>query len=737
MAQSKNPPAELFYNTRPVFFTYNSVDQIHPRDLDRYFEWNKLPKIALNWINQTEATINLPIANITQFKLTNWFSFGDVYFNVIKYKMIATTSGNEKMYQYFLKMNIHNTFLPSLFNHLAFDNNVKSYTTIVKRTSYYSGIAGQDTALKKIDPALDFKNKNYCLVSSCVDYNSVGGLLITKKWDGVASQSWPTLLENWRNRRYLYFTYEQYDDNYGGINRVRVRRYKSIKWYVWKNPATKTYILIPSIVDREAKLETYNTPTNYIINQVVNPSSGKWKEVKNDEQKVVCSNSDDDIETWLLNNTTDNTAFANQANFVGAFFGPAITGGQWVYYQPLRRNDKTFICCMTDNNLDIFNGDGSNNWWTPANKLNHGPSKLFTSLPLTVTNNTIITNKLVSRDLVNNDVNAAWSWWILSNLSVGEMAYKIIEYTDINNRMFKTIPLTNIQVGNNITGTNKYYPTPYGTFTFNYPQTNTIITDAYQQYLNSVRNSQDTSMAIAKQNMITNTAQHVANGVIGAGKAAATMANPLNWLNPAKMAGGALDAAQAVSDTAFGITREILAYENKQKEIDAANMDKQNSIGATMYASTVNDAIQNLMYGRGVGDNEYFIFDENQSDKTKCNLPLMYWTSYLGKLPTSLIELTQYSSYLFWNGIYLDERYPIMRLAGIFLPEINDTANAGFVYVDMEMPTMILDEFFGNLNMDYKMAIQTIFNNGLRLYFGGATPMQLTKSAYSPFIAGA
>lgn len=745
MEQSKNATAELFYNTRPVFFSHNSIDQIHPLDLDRYFTWTKLPKVSLNWINQTEAIINLSIDAITQFKLTNWFHFGDVYFNVMAYKMISQT-GNNKVYQYHLKMNIHNTFLPTIFNYVVSNqNDIQSYTTLVKRTNYiYSDVVGHESALKKIDPMLDFKNKNYAIISSCVDYSHHGGLYtlndITEltQTKEMPNKSFET------NNRYLYFIYQNDDNSTGGINYFNERRYKTIKWYVWRNPKSLSYILIPSVADARARLTAVVSKYNRNIVNVINIATGKWKDntiIENTSKKTFeCSNNDDEIEYFLLNGDTTNTDFANQENFVGAFFGPAITGGQWHLFKPLGSNAPAFVCVVTNNNLDIFNGKDASviDNRNLINCVKYKSTKIYTSLPINTSGNVVV-KKDVSRDVVNIDYSAAWSYWILSNIAVGEGGYKVIEPLTYTNFDFKLINLTNIQIANNITATNPYYRTPLSTYTYNYPQTNTVITDTYKQYLNSVRASQDTSMSIAKQQMDLGIAKNVLGGIGGVASGIGQMLNPTNLFNPGKFVEAGANIFNSISGAATGTASEVLAYQNKQKEIDAANLDKQNSIGATVHSSTINDNIQNLIYGRGVGVYEYNIFAEEQRDKTICKLPLMYWTSVLGKLPTTLHELATYSNYLFWYGIYIESRYQYRLLYNAFsLHNINSKNTVGFWYVDMEMPTAILDEIFGNINMDYKLMIQTIFNNGLRLYYSGATPIVLKGgvTSYTPLVEG-
>lgn len=735
-----NTNVELFYNTRPVFFSHNSIDQIHPLHLDTYFTWNKLPKVALNWINQTEATINLSIDAITQFKLTNWFHFGDVYFNVMAYKMISQT-GNNKVYQYHLKMNIHNTFLPKIFREFQ-TTNYRDYLVNVRRTNNLISSHG-NFATKKIDPILDFKNKNYCLVSSCVDYNATFGLpIFADITNPDASKEMPSLQRDFSNSNFLYFIYNDNDNTSGGISYYPERRYKTIKWYVWKNPRTRTYILVPSIGDRFVEqramiVKRTSSQRNVAINRVINVATGKWKDQSISEKGVFnCANSDKFIEDNLLNRSANDTEFGNQDNFVGAFFGPAITGGQWHLYKPLNAGNINFLCVVLDNNLDIFNGDGSYFWYDKFNILNYKSTKIYTSLRLTYTSDTINLTNNVHRfnNTSTSDFEKLWSYWIISNLHVQLHSYKVLNL-DFDTKILSLIPLTHLQISNNIVGNNPSFITPYQNFSFTYPQTNTVITDAYQQYLNSVRNSQDTSLAIARQNMEVNIAQHTVNGVIGSARGIATAAT--NWFNPSKIASGSLDTAQAVADTAFGISREVIGYQNKQKEIDAANMDKKNSVGATMHASTVNDGIQNMYYGRGAGLYEYYVFYNEQTDRTKCKLPLMYWTSVLGHLPTASLDIQSYNNYLYWNGIYLDEKYNIGSLNSLWYGNFDlDHLNPGFFYVDMDIEPALLDTIYGNLNNDYKLMVHTIFGNGLRLFIGGYTPTNLKADYYQPGVVG-
>lgn len=746
MEQSKNATAELFYNTRPVFFSHNSIDQIHPLDLDRYFTWNKLPKVSLNWINQTEATINLSIDAITQFKLTNWFHFGDVYFNVMSYKMISQT-GNNKVYQYHLKMNIHNTFLPKVFRELQ-STNLQQYLVQVNRTNMINITSRFGyTYFSKIDPMLNFANKNYTLIATMPDLISMNPMKLSGGTRQTpTSNSFPTI--NWNDMNYCYFTWENNDNGSAGINKNIEQRYSCIKWYVWKNPSTKSLIFVPSlnkahqrvVVNVITAVDALQGQQN--LANLINVETGKNKASRVYQHH--CYNNDDNIEEYLLNNSTNNTAFGNQENFVGAFFGPAITQGDgvWVLFRPNNLNTlneaveinmdnqprnpffNTFIAYIPNNNLSINNDSGINRQEYYANmRIAAEDPWVFDTVSGV---NVLLTSHSVNNTFVSNDnVN---STYILRNAMFNAYQYQIIK--PIDNQKYGTWYFNRIQFSNVFSIHALTATTPFGPLSYEYPQTIPVITDTYQQYLNSVRNQQDTSIGIAKQQMEINIAQHTVNGVIGTARGVATAAT--NWFNPSKIASGSFDAAQAISDTAFGITREIVGYENKQKEIDAANMDKQNSMGATMHSSNEAAMLQNMLLGHTDVRSWCYVFNKTKPAQTYHKIHDMYWTSILVKLPNSASDFIQYHNYLFWNGIYLDYKVRLSTLVNVF----NNTAKpaCGFVYIDMVIDDYLLNSIYPSINMDYKMMIRTIFNNGLRLYVNGATPTNLLAQSYEPLI---
>lgn len=755
LEEPKNPNVELYYSHTAIFFSHNSVDQIHPRYLNSYFEWFKLPKVSLNWISQTEATINLPYEDVTQFKLLNWFAFGPAYFNVAAIKMISQT-GTNKVFQYHLKMNIHNTFLPKIFRDLQHAD-FQEHLVNVKRTTHLNSYLPLNQMLSKNDPLLNFENKKYTVIQGTRAANKIYALdIVGGRGRVTESKFFPTHTFNTNGWNHLFFAWK----DLGGTsnphplalactkNYENQVRYTAIKWYVWKNPKSLRLMFVPSLGLKSVHtLALVGQASNDLsksknLSSYINPTTGFAFEENTGRYNFYyhyCPTNDEDIESQLLNSSTDKTEFANQENFIGAFFGPAFLGeGQWHLVRPIGTTGEqqsfftrgNFLCFIPHNNLAWKN--------------------YFHSYPDPFTNLRICNNSLTWD--ANTDTNLSYNYILMRptfflNIKTNKNGHPIenstfniqyiltnctsnnIKYALIDEQNLSIIPPEYVQFSNGFSLVNNRYATPYDTFTYNYPSNLPIITNSYQQYLNSVRNTQDTSIGIAKQNMIVNTSQHIANGVIGTARGVATAAT--NWYNPSKVATGSLDAAQAVSDAAFGVTREILSYQNMQKEIQASNLDKKNSIGAQMMSSDIKNTNENLVLGNQDYRAMCYVYQLNKPSNPEIGLHDMYWTSYLVKLPSAKSDFRDYSSYLFWHGIYLDVRVPVKSLNDIWKGDY--VSGRQYYYLDVDIDEHILNSIFPTINMDYRAMIKVIFENGLRLFVNDATPTSVFNF-YSPYI---
>lgn len=83
----------------------------------------------------------------------------------------------------------------------------------------------------------------------------------------------------------------------------------------------------------------------------------------------------------------------------------------------------------------------------------------------------------------------------------------------------------------------------------------------YQQYIAANKNTRDTSLTIAKNNAIKDTAFGAVGGILGLAGAS-----------------GGLDTAKSLFSTAKGFTNTIMGYQNKKKMMTAELMDKKASI---------------------------------------------------------------------------------------------------------------------------------------------------------------
>ena len=205
--------------------------------------------------------------------------------------------------------------------------------------------------------------------------------------------------------------------------------------------------------------------------------------------------------------------------------------------------------------------------------------------------------------------------------------------------------------------------------------------DTYINYINSTKNSSDTSYQIAKQQAIINGVFSGINGLlgIGAGIGRAATGNPVDII---KGAGGAVASG---FEGIQSITNSIMSVQYKENQLRAHYKDKNNSLGNQILESQTQD----IMW-------KYYNYDFGQ-----------YNIIEQRNLTTNSIKALN-------NVIYLyGEYYP--RLA-----KLNDVWNIeglDFRYIQLDKEFLALEyEKHCNAPWDLKDAILNQLNGGLRIW---------------------
>lgn len=221
--------------------------------------------------------------------------------------------------------------------------------------------------------------------------------------------------------------------------------------------------------------------------------------------------------------------------------------------------------------------------------------------------------------------------------------------------------------------------------------------DSYSTYITQALITQNTSMAIAKQqeslgiaNSVIGGVLGVAGGIVGGGK------------------GGILSGISSIANMATGIASSVLAYQNQQKMYDAQNSSTRAVLGYKINSSTDNDTAKNLM-----ADNAFILKNS--------------WWGYLAiqsfnwmipiKMPTLSNDLIYYNNLIYLNGFYVNTPTAISSLK---LDWDNRSAEAPgmmpHLYYDIDITPEVLKYHYKTINLELLNAITTLFNNGIRFW---------------------
>lgn len=722
---------QLYITKKPLFFSHNSIDQLHPTYINTYFSgtWVELDKVYLNWVSQTEAQINLDSPDYTFVKLVGYgdYSF-PFYFSVDSWEMMSGT-GDKYAYKYNLNLNIHCTFLPNLFTYLS--NNAHPIKLV--RSNYGSSILSPSyfrSYWTKKDPDLNYEHEPYALLRWRYDYNRIyNQIYYNPDRSTTVSLTFPTTRRSMGPERPLVNSTDTCRIVFGKVSMsTGNKEYQSIKWYVFANITSRSFILVPSIGKDNAKIRAKllnggGAWTGYQNNSFSfgdSIATGSWNAgtnegyISNTTNSVLFPQNDDAIEYDLV---TNNSGFQPANSFIGAFFGPALTG-PWTILSPTGRTSSQYLCVvMPETNLleicHVSQYISSNQYIDYRCGQIQSNYSGYLNFDYNVRNAS-------STTVVN-------SYWLLKNMYTLDNAYNIFGFFNDSTISRLFISPTQAFINNRISVASYLYGigTPYKML-LDYPQCVLNIGDGYQQYLAGVKNQQDTSLRIAKQEMWNNSFDSV---VGGASTVATSMTSPF---------GGVGNAISGVWNMLTGGIKARQKYKNQQKMIDAKNKDAFQSSKATVMSSTTEDSYLNAIYAEGFPNKANIVISNSSSDSFTSHpeIPLLYISSLVVRFPQFYSSITANSNYLFNWGIYVNETIPSTQLMfhwRALNSNISSSTTADFIVIDVEIPKDYYRYCFTNLNEEYVELLDQIFENKMRLWFRSQPNTSSKKVVYQPW----
>lgn len=196
-------------------------------------------------------------------------------------------------------------------------------------------------------------------------------------------------------------------------------------------------------------------------------------------------------------------------------------------------------------------------------------------------------------------------WWLLNNANyTSKNILKLININYFNNNIDGSIRASEFFEGPNTIYLGGYmYFTSNGILISKPPLLNlqnSIInfpfqlpsgTDEYLNYVNSTKNSVETSYNITKQNAVKESIFGSLSGISQIVGGVGKMLNPLNVINPSGAVQGAAQSFQGAVNIAKSITDGVLSVKQKEQQIRAKYADKNNQLGNQLAPANVIDSM--------------------------------------------------------------------------------------------------------------------------------------------------
>lgn len=219
--------------------------------------------------------------------------------------------------------------------------------------------------------------------------------------------------------------------------------------------------------------------------------------------------------------------------------------------------------------------------------------------------------------------------------------------------------------------------------------------DEYAQYMGSVLINQNNSMAIAKQQRDLGIADAVMGGV-SAVAGGAISGGP----------GGIFSAITGLANMGLNIAKNEIAYQNKQKTIDAQNATARATMSTTINNTVDTDSAKQI-FNTGLfirGDSNDWASVWNKSFNWIIN----------AKVPTLKRDIIHYNNVVYLNGFFVDCQIKISDLVLNWDNKFNGTMP--HLYYDFDIGNDIIKLHYKTLNLELLNAVTIIFNNGIRFW---------------------
>lgn len=722
---------------------------------------------------------------------------------------MISEDANGKTFKYYLKLNINCTFMPYLFAFMfpnqwnigsnpvdidypyeiefkgyppqykgVFHRPTKLETSKakfikVKRTNYLPKTINKQ-ALEQIrmkrDPNLDFSNEPYSLINIFQDPRRYySGFKIKFKFYRTTSIPGSTDLMTEDNRwLFLGNRNTDYDANPSTPPQPQIiKKNFAIRWYVWRAPSTGVYIMVPSFGRKDPfvpySIFTQNVRGDFAIDvngYLVTNDSRLESKTRN------CYNTDKSIEDLLLKNPKAGE-WASEKNFVGVFHGFVPQKGSWIEFSI--PHDENYVW----NFFGIMWGDDTRflelglkefyetNWKAIAIAISWDSNYPLPNIANENNKNILkLTNFINLNSNTDNTDNhltyTAYSSYLLRNMYFEDLGFGVIQ-NQFNSELNKWQPrfkFPDICIFSNSFSYLYYTNLSNQNNSLTFVESDYVNIDNFVTYMNSVRNTQNTGIEVAKF-------QKEKDELIGYGSILPNMFS-LNF-------GGAyanlINAVAAENE-----------YQNTIKMQDAKNLDMKNSAGSRVVSSSnLKDAYKNTLFNFGLSKiaiipNDWIsqqdldsMWDVTNGVTTKFHH--IYSNSCLIQIPTDTQRIMEFERYCWNYGMYVDEElnvsefYDLFRLNPVYTfaypkfdwktvnnpilynawntfkyqddlkekyvyisSRTSQACGAPFWYLDAEFPEWIINTCFFWADIEYRKLINQFFQNSVRWWFNKMSP---------------
>lgn len=240
--------------------------------------------------------------------------------------------------------------------------------------------------------------------------------------------------------------------------------------------------------------------------------------------------------------------------------------------------------------------------------------------------------------------------------------------------------------------------------------TKNVATDAYNQYLSTIKSSMNTSLEIAKnerdfqKSMLGwNTFKNVLGSAVNTGASFLTG-------EYGKAAGSLTGGLLGIGDTLFKSQQIDRTYNNTMKMQEAQLADKRRSLTTIDYNSSVSSDDYNITFLAQNGYNSTWVYNMNAFNnlvpKLNSNPKL------LCKFPNSTSDRKYFNNLIWKMGIKAENFEVPAREAFEFEDPLNK-----FFYLDYSLDDDILERLFPSENLTILNAIKIIINNSARIWY--------------------